>query len=243
MSDTIIQLKDVGKKYQVDQPERHNFWALKEVNIEIKKGSRVGFIGPNGAGKTTLLQIIAGITQPTSGIVSTQGRVVALMDLEAGFHPDLTGEENVFLNGMLTGMSKQEIKEKLQQIIDFAGVGEFIQAPLYTYSSGMKFRLAFAVAIASECEVMILDEIFLAGDFDFQVKTLEAIKKMQQKRGITTIVCSHAPAFIWNLADTIWSINKGQVMAKTKKELIKEISEKHEVWTEAFQLDYRSIAS
>ncbi|MBU0576833.1 ABC transporter ATP-binding protein [Patescibacteria group bacterium] len=241
MSKIAIKLSKIGKKYQVAHTRNGSFWALKNVSLEINKGDRVGLIGPNGAGKTTLLRIIAGITQPTTGIVQTFGRVVALMDLEAGFHPDLTGEENVFLNGMLVGMNKKEIKQKFKQIVEFADIGLFIKAPFYTYSSGMKFRLAFAVAIASECDVMILDEIFLAGDFEFQLKTLEAIKNLQKKREITTVVCSHAPAFILNLADIFWEINKGIVASKKKRDLLKEIDQKHRIWTTAFKVDYQSI--
>jgi lipopolysaccharide transport system ATP-binding protein len=240
MSQIAVKLDKIGKEFHISHVENGSFWALKNVSLKINKGERVGLIGPNGAGKTTLLQIIAGITQPTTGVVTTSGRVVALMDLEAGFHPDLTGEENVYLNGMLVGMNESEIKQKFKQIVEFADIGQFIKAPFYTYSSGMKFRLAFAVAIASECDVMILDEIFLAGDFEFQIKTLKAIKNLQKKREITTIICSHAPAFIWNLADSFWGIDGGIVVQKKKSSLLEDIDQKHDVWTKAFKIDYES---
>lgn len=241
MSTTAVELNKVGKKYQVKHTKSGNFWALKNVSLEIKKGDRLGLIGSNGAGKTTLLRIMAGITQPTSGTVKTFGRVVALMDLEAGFHPDLTGEENVFLNSLLVGMSNDEIKQKFKQIVKFADIGQFIRAPFYTYSSGMKFRLAFSVAIASECDILILDEVFLAGDFKFQMKTLDAIKKLQKKQEITTIVCSHSPAFILNLADTFLKVNKGVVNPTNRQHLLKEIDQDHNTWTTAFKIDYQSI--
>jgi lipopolysaccharide transport system ATP-binding protein len=241
MSKIAITLNKIGKKYQVKHTKSGNFWALKNISLEINKGDRVGIIGPNGAGKTTLLRIIAEITMPTTGTVQTFGRVVALMDLEAGFHPDLTGEENIYLNGILLGMEKNEIKRKFKQIVKFADIGSFIKAPFFTYSSGMKFRLAFSVAIASECDIMILDEIFLSGDFKFQLKTLEAIKKLQKKQMITTIVCSHVPTFIWNLADTFWEISNGKLVSKRKQDLLKEIDQGHKIWTRAFKVNYQSI--
>ncbi|GEM_PF-2674078 len=234
MPKTAIKLSEISKEYRVAHIKNGKFWALKDINLEINRGDKIGLIGSNGAGKTTLLRVIAKITKPTTGIVKTYGRVVALMDLEAGFHPDLTGEENIYLNGILVGMQKNEIKQKLTQIIKFADIGQFIKEPFYTYSSGMKFRLAFSVAIASKCDIMILDEIFLAGDMEFQLKTLKAIKDLQKKKEITTIVCSHAPSFIWNLADTFWEVKKGKLISKNKLDIQKEINQKHQIWKTQF---------
>lgn len=234
MQNTAIKLSNISKKYQVKHTKRGVFWALRNVSLEINKGDKVGLLGANGAGKTTLLRIIAQITKPTTGTVKTFGRVVALMDLEAGFHPDLTGEENIFLNGVLVGMNKNEIEKRFKQIVKFADIGQFIKAPFYTYSSGMKFRLAFSVAIASKCDIMILDEIFLAGDIDFQLKTLKAIKDLQKKKEVTTVVCSHTTSFIWNLADTFWELKKGKIISKKKRDIQRDISEKHQIWKSEF---------
>src|SRR3990167_10056105 len=155
---TVITLTEVTKSYTIHHEKptlvehlingrNESFNALEDINLEIKKGEKIGIIGPNGSGKTTLLKIIAGITSPTMGIVKTSGMIVSLIDLEAGFHPDLTGEQNIVLNGMLLGMTRAEIAKKHQAIVRFAGIGQFIDAPLYTYSSGMMLRLGFAVAV------------------------------------------------------------------------------------------------
>src|SRR3990167_6304133 len=153
-----IQLDYVAKQYVLHHekptlvetlfsPKDEVFFALKDISLEVSKGERVGIVGRNGSGKTTLLKIIAGISTPSTGSVTTDGKVVSLIDLEAGFHPDLTGEQNIVLNGMLLGMTRAEIAKKHQAIVRFAGIGQFIDAPLYTYSSGMMLRLGFAVAV------------------------------------------------------------------------------------------------
>lgn len=192
-SEVVIDLQNVGKKYIVHHEKptlaedvgrllrfqpREEYWALRGVDLQIRRGEKVGFYGPNGAGKTTLLKLIAGISAPTEGRVRTKGRIISLIDLEAGFHPDLTGQENIFLNGLVIGMSRLEIEAKFAQIVDFAGIGDFITAPLYTYSSGMKLRLGFSVAIHAEPEILLLDEVMNVGDEEFQRKSGLVVEEM-----------------------------------------------------------------
>ena len=204
-NDVVISLSDISKKYIIthEKPtlvedvsrilrfqKKEEYWALQNVNLKIYKGEKVGFYGPNGVGKTTLLKIIAGISSPTLGRVSTKGRIISLIDLEAGFHPDLTGQENIFLNGLIIGMSKDEIERKFKKIVSFAGIGDFITAPLYTYSSGMKLRLGFSVAIHGQPDILLLDEIMGMGDEDFQKKSQVKIKEIIGSEA-TILMVSH----------------------------------------------------
>lgn len=175
-----INLKDVTKSYILHHEKptfvediimrkrKENFLAINNISLKIKKGERIGIIGSNGSGKTTLLKLISGITIPTKGKVITNGRLISLIDLDAGFHPDLTGEENILLNGLILGLSKTEIIENYNKIIDFADIGKFIDSPLYTYSSGMRLRLGFAVAINANPDILVLDENISVGDEDFK---------------------------------------------------------------------------
>ena len=198
-TDIAIKLSGVSKRYTIhhEKPtlvehlikgKTEEFWALKDINLEIKKGEKVGFYGPNGSGKTTLLKIIAGISSPTLGSVEIQGKIVSLIDLEAGFHPDLMGVENIYLNGMLLGMSKNDINNKLASIISFSGLGQFIDTPLFTYSTGMKLRLGFSVAIFADPEILILDESFGVGDRNFRNKTGNKLNELFRKRKTIIIV-------------------------------------------------------
>ena len=241
MTQNAVELNRVGKRFLVSQakPSLFNnlfdvnseeFWALRDVSLSIDEGEKVGIIGPNGAGKTTLLKIIAGITTPTTGKVKTSGKVVSLMNLEAGFQPDLRGAENIYLNGMLVGMGKNEIAKKYKQILRFADIGKFISMPFYTYSSGMKFRLAFSIAIASRCKILIIDEIFISGDVEFQIKTLDTIRNIQKDRKITTILCSHIPLFVWGFSDTFYELNKGRLKTISKTDVLKRISIQDKRW-------------
>jgi len=201
----VIALSNVGKKYIIthEKPtlaedvgrmlrfqKKVEYWALKGVNLNIYQGEKIGFYGPNGVGKTTLLKLIAGINAPTQGEIKVKGRIVSLIDLEAGFHPDLTGQENIFLNGLIVGMSNKEIEEKFENIVNFAGIGDFITAPLYTYSSGMKLRLGFSVAIHADPEILLLDEAMNMGDKDFQNKTKIIFGKMLKNK-TTIVMVSH----------------------------------------------------
>jgi len=201
-SSIAIRLTNVSKRYILHHEKptlvenifrfgrKEEIWALKDINLEIRKGEKIGVIGDNGSGKTTLLKIITGITFPTSGQLSVDGRIAALIDLEAGFHPELTGEENIYLNGMLLGINKKEIKRKFNEIVKFSGLKDFIDTPLYTYSSGMKLRLGFSVAIFSNPDIILIDEILGMGDQEFQKKSYQMIEGFFQK-GKTIIFISH----------------------------------------------------
>lgn len=221
-SNITIQLTNVSKKYEIhhEKPtlvekfvkgKNETFWALKNINLTIKKGEKVGIIGPNGSGKTTLLKIIAGIATPTEGTILTRGKIVSLIGLEAGFHNDLSGYQNIYLNGMLLGMSKQEITNALPSIIDFADIKQFIDAPLFTYSQGMKLRLGFAVAVHANPDILISDEGLSVGDRYFQQK---AFSKMQTffKQGKTIITVTQDMVFMKNYCDRITLLKEGKVI-------------------------------
>jgi len=166
------------------------FWALQDINFEIKTGDRVGIIGRNGAGKSTLLKVLSRITDPSSGRITIQGRVASLLEVGTGFHPELTGRENIFLNGAILGMRKNEIKQKFDEIVDFAEVEKFLDTPVKRYSSGMYVRLAFAVAAHLEPEILIVDEVLAVGDTKFQQKCLGKMESVGQE-GRTVLFVSH----------------------------------------------------
>ncbi len=166
-------------------------WALKDINFEIKRGEAVGIIGRNGAGKSTLLKILSRVTAPTTGVVKVKGRIAALLEVGTGFHPELTGRENIFLNGAILGMTKQEIKGKFDEIVDFSGVERYIDTPVKRYSSGMYVRLAFAVAAHLESEILIVDEVLAVGDAEFQKKCLGKMGDVSKGEGRTVLFVSH----------------------------------------------------
>lgn len=220
-----IQLTGISKQYQLHHEKPtlvetfvktnrryETFWALKNIHLTVQKGEKVGVVGPNGSGKTTLLKIIAGITAPTTGSVATHGSIVSLIDLEAGFHPDLTGFENIFLNGMVLGMTKRDIRRLIPSIIRFADIGQFIDAPLFTYSEGMKLRLSFAVAVHANPDILILDESLSIGDENFQKKAMRRIEGLFQK-GTTILVVSHWTEFIKTHCTRILLLHKGKIRA------------------------------
>lgn len=192
------------------------FTALDSVSLTVYKGERIGIFGPNGAGKTTLLKIIAGITTPTKGSVITNGKVVSLIDVSAGFHPELTGEENVFLNGLILGMSKKEIKANFDKIVQFADIGSFIDAPLYTYSEGMKLRLGFSIAIHTNPDILILDEGIVVGDENFQKRAETFLLSFFEKEK-TIIIATHWKEFLIKNCNRI--INIGDLARSNKYEL------------------------
>jgi lipopolysaccharide transport system ATP-binding protein len=181
-----------------EDSEHEEFWALKEVSFDIEQGDRVGIIGRNGAGKSTLLKILSRITEPTSGRVSIRGRVASLLEVGTGFHPELTGRENIYLNGAILGMSKAEIRKKFDEIVAFAEVEKFLDTPVKRYSSGMYVRLAFAVAAHLEPEILIVDEVLAVGDAQFQKKCLGKMEEVG-KDGRTVLFVSHNMAMISNL--------------------------------------------
>jgi homopolymeric O-antigen transport system ATP-binding protein len=187
-------------------------WALKDVCFEVEEGEVLGIIGRNGAGKSTLLKILSRITYPTSGRIRVNGRVATLLEVGTGFHGDLTGRENVFLNGSILGMTKKEIKSKLDAIVAFAGVDQFIDTPVKRYSSGMFLRLGFSVAAHLDPDILIVDEVLAVGDADFQKKCLETMSNLQRARR-TVVFVSHNLAAVENLCSrTIW-IDRGQICA------------------------------
>ena len=177
-----------------------DFWALKDINLEIKLGDRVGIIGRNGAGKSTLLKILSRITEPTSGRITIKGRVASLLEVGTGFHPELTGRENIFLNGAILGMSRVDIKRKFEQIVAFAEVEKFLDTPVKRYSSGMYVRLAFAVAAHLESEILVVDEVLAVGDALFQKKCLGKMEDVS-KNGRTILFVSHNMGAMSRLCD------------------------------------------
>ncbi|MBS4033325.1 MAG: ABC transporter ATP-binding protein [Ignavibacterium sp.] len=247
MSDTVIQVENLGKKYLIRHEKRErytalrdvlankfksfgskifspftihhspftdskeDFWALKDVSFEIKQGERVGIIGRNGAGKTTLLKLLSRITEPTTGKITLKGRVASLLEVGTGFHPELTGRENIFLNGAILGMSKVEIKRKFDEIVDFAEIEKFLDTPVKRYSSGMYVRLAFAVAAHLEPEILIVDEVLAVGDAQFQKKCLGKMEDVSNKEGRSVLFVSHNMGAIRSICNRIIFIDKGEV--------------------------------
>ena len=190
---------------------REDFWALKDVSFEVQQGEVLGIIGRNGAGKSTLLKILSRITEPTEGRVTIRGRVASLLEVGTGFHPELTGRENVFLNGAILGMSRAEIKRKFDEIVDFAGVEKFLDTPVKRYSSGMYVRLAFAVAAHLEPEILIVDEVLAVGDAEFQKKCLGKMQDVSQ-HGRTVLFVSHNMAMMKVFCQSIIWLNQGQML-------------------------------
>ena len=187
-----------------------DFWALKEVSFDVPFGSTLGIIGSNGSGKSTLLKCLAGILSPDKGSVKINGRISALLELGAGFHLDLSGRENVYLNGAILGLSKREVTEKFDDIVEFAGLGKFIDTPVKNYSSGMIVRLGFAVAANVEPEILLIDEVLSVGDQSFQLRCIERIEKFRQE-GKTMVFVSHSLAQVQQLCENAIWIEKGEV--------------------------------
>ncbi|MBW4668547.1 MAG: ATP-binding cassette domain-containing protein [Cyanomargarita calcarea GSE-NOS-MK-12-04C] len=242
MSDTVIRVENLAKKYVLGHKQESNktfreaitnagqslvsalnprtkkeaeqsrdeFWALKDVSFEIKQGEKLGIIGHNGAGKSTLLKVISRIVEPTKGSIRIKGRVASLLEVGTGFHPELTGRENVFLNGAILGMSKAEIKRKFDEIVAFAEVEKFLDTPVKRYSSGMYVRLAFAVAAHLEPEILIIDEVLAVGDAQFQKKCLGKMEQISGE-GRTVLFVSHHMGTISTLCDRVIYLSKGQV--------------------------------
>lgn len=222
-----IRVEEIAKQYRIyDRPVdrlkesltrgrwkfHREFWALKGLTFEIEQGSTTGIIGPNGSGKSTLLQIIAGTLNPTHGTVALKGRVAALLELGAGFNPEFTGIENVYMNSALMGFTKAETLSRLAEIERFAELGDFIHQPVKTYSSGMFVRLAFAIAVNSEPEILIVDEALSVGDTIFQHRCVRRIKEMQE-RGTTILFVSHEPTLVRALCSRAILLYQGEVLA------------------------------
>ncbi len=188
------------------------FWALRDVSFSVAPGRMIGVMGPNGAGKSTLLRLIGGVGRPDEGQVTVQGRIGALLDLGAGFHPDLTGRENVFVNGVIAGLTRHEVAQRFDAIVDFAELGAFIDNPLRTYSTGMQMRLGFAVAVHMDPEILLIDEILAVGDLAFQRKCLDRIAQFKDE-GCTIILVSHDANSIQQLCDEALWLRRGKLVA------------------------------
>lgn len=190
---------------------KEEFWALKDVNFKIENGDRVGIVGHNGAGKSTLLKVLSRITEPTTGHVSIKGRVASLLEVGTGFHPELTGRENIYLNGAVLGMTTHEIKKSFDAIVDFAGVERFLDTPVKRYSSGMYVRLGFAIAAHLEPEILIVDEVLAVGDAEFQKKSLGKMRDVSES-GRTILFVSHNLTAVQSLCNKAFYFEKGQLL-------------------------------
>jgi lipopolysaccharide transport system ATP-binding protein len=233
-----IFLTTCGNK--IPSPNREDFWALKNVSFEIKQGDVVGIIGRNGAGKSTLLKILSRITEPTKGRISIKGRVASLLEVGTGFHPELTGRENIYLNGAILGMSKAEITRKFDEIVAFAEVEKFLDTPVKHYSSGMYVRLAFAVAAHLEPEILIVDEVLAVGDMQFQKKCLGKMGNVA-KEGRTILFVSHNMSTVESLCDRGILLESGSLcLDSTSEEAVRVYLEKSYSLAQELPLDQRS---
>jgi len=195
---------------------KEEFWALSDVDFEVEAGDRIGIVGRNGAGKSTLLKILSRITEPTKGRISLHGRVASLLEVGTGFHPELTGRENIFLNGAILGMSRVEIRKKFDEIVDFAEIEKFLDTPVKRYSSGMYVRLAFAVAAHLEPEILIVDEVLAVGDSEFQKKCMGKMDEVSKEGGRTVLFVSHNMGAVAQLCNKGILLHKGAIRTKGK---------------------------
>lgn len=201
----------LGQSSRSETLRKHEFWAVDNVSFELKRGETLGLIGPNGSGKTTILKMLNGIFWPDKGKIIIRGKVGALIAVGAGFHPDFTGRENIYINGAILGMSRSEIDKKFDAIIDFADIGDFLDSPVKHYSSGMFVRLGFAVAIYSDPDILLIDEILAVGDKDFQIKCYQKIHEIK-KKGTTIIIVSHNEYTIREETKKCLYLNHGKKM-------------------------------
>ena len=230
--DPVIKIENVWKKYSKQQVLNNSlrdelvsvitgrkcreelaegeFWALNDINFTVNKGQCIGLYGPNGSGKSTILKLISNVTYPTKGDMGVQGRVAPLIELGAGMHPDLTGIENIYMNGAILGSSIRELKRRIGEIVEFSGLDDFINAPVKKYSSGMYLRLAFSIAVHSPADIFLFDEIIGVGDEDFQAKCYRKIDALKNV-GRTIIVISHNIQIMKQVTDRILYINKGVI--------------------------------
>jgi ABC-type polysaccharide/polyol phosphate transport system ATPase subunit len=210
MKDAIVALaKKPFTRKKADALDGQEFWALRDVSFEVKRGEALGIIGPNGAGKSTSLKLLTKILRPTSGSCYVRGRVGALIEISAGFHPDLTGRENLYLQGAILGMSRQEVSRKMDAIIDFAGIPAFIDTPVKRYSSGMNARLGFAIAAHVDPDVLLIDEVLAVGDFAFQQKCYDRLKEFR-RAGAAIVFVSHNMQAIVSLCDKALLLSPGR---------------------------------
>ncbi len=230
LSDPVISFQQVWKKYSKQQALNNSlreelfsvitgrksreelaageFWALKDISFSVKKGECIGLYGPNGSGKSTILKLISNVTYPTKGAIGVKGRVAPLIELGAGMHPDLTGIENIYMNGTILGLTIKELKRKIPEIVEFSGLDDFINVPVKKYSSGMYLRLAFSIAVHSPADIFLFDEVLAVGDDNFQAKCLERIELIMKNNG-TILVVSHDGVALKSLCDDIISLKSG----------------------------------
>jgi lipopolysaccharide transport system ATP-binding protein len=195
------------------------FWALRDVSFDVGEGKTIGVIGPNGSGKSTLLRLIGGVGRPSEGSVRTRGRIGALLELGAGFHPDLTGRENVFINGVISGLTRREVERRLDSIVDFAELADYIDSPLRTYSTGMQMRLAFTIASHVEPDILLIDEVLAVGDVAFQEKCFERIEQFKA-RGCTVLMVSHDPQVITQFCDEAIWLRAGRMVMRGPADVV-----------------------
>ncbi|MDD2237313.1 MAG: ABC transporter ATP-binding protein [Kiritimatiellae bacterium] len=229
MTDLAIEAKNLGKRYHVRghapptamsalkgllyRQKKEEFWALREVDFDIQKGKTIGVIGPNGSGKSSTLGLVTGTIYPTTGYVKTHGRISSLLELGAGFHPDLTGRENVFLNAAILGIPREDIRKRMDHIIEFSNLHDFIDMPVRNYSSGMYVRLGFAVAVEMNPDILLIDEVLAVGDIAFQLKCLDRIRQFQ-RQGKTLMFVSHALQTVEEFCDEAFLIHHGRLVAR-----------------------------
>jgi lipopolysaccharide transport system ATP-binding protein len=224
----------------VQGDEIEEFWALKDVSFEVKQGEVIGIIGRNGAGKSTLLKILSRITEPTRGRIMLRGRVASLLEVGTGFHPELTGRENIFLNGAILGMTQSEIRRKFDEIVAFAEIEKFLDTPVKRYSSGMYVRLAFAVAAHLEPEILIIDEVLAVGDAEFQRKCLGKMQDVASREGRTILFVSHNHAAIRSLCSHAFVLRSG--IASTKKDVASALDDYTSEWQASLPSAWRRPA-
>jgi ABC-type polysaccharide/polyol phosphate transport system ATPase subunit len=236
----LVSIQGVSKRYRLYHRDRdrlvewltggrvkrhRDFWALRDVSLDVWRGETLGIVGVNGSGKSTLLQVIAGILRPDTGSIDVRGRLTALLELGAGFHPEFTGRENVFICGQLMGIPQDEMARRFDEIVDFAEIGEFLDQPVKTYSSGMVVRLAFAVAVNVDPQIMLVDEALSVGDFRFQRKSYNRMKALQER--CTFVVVSHSSQVLMRICDRIAWLHEGRLMAVGDPEATIEAYERH----------------
>ncbi|EKD90510.1 MAG: hypothetical protein ACD_31C00002G0009 [uncultured bacterium] len=230
--ESVIEFKSISKKYKrgrrlflkqalldLFRPNKQeDFWALKDISFKIRKSETVGIIGDNGSGKSTILKLIAGVVAPTSGWISVNGKVSPLIELGAGFHPELTGRENIYLNGTILGLTEREIDKKFDEIVAFSELENFIDTPVKHYSSGMYMRLGFSIAISVDPDILLIDEILAVGDISFQKKCFEKIKEFKRKEK-TIVIISHSMEVIRMFCEKAMLIRNGRCIGfgDTKK--------------------------